>query len=373
MKVQIPSSLKVKIDIKKTTKKDDLLDKRDISHVNTYTQDQLYEHYISLLGKYSYKDKVLILGKTSSVNKFRHKVKNLSKDLPSLKFVKLDKFTKASLSKTLTNKIAKETSAILITEDDPEYLRTLILWLDSSRTMKNIPMLFKESSNVFHEVSRKYERYPADIGFVDENLDYKQLNQIYAKSLEIFEQKCMVRDTWDMFQALHSIKDVSGDIIETGSYYGHSGWLLYKINDYLSKKKRKLYLCDTFQEFPRELSGLDSIWKGTHKVDYKKVEPIFSKIPSVTLVKGDIRDTLPEMPRRKYCFIYIDLDSNAATSFALKTLYPQLGKGGIVFCQDYGKPHLLGARLAIDYFFEKKKVVYGFMSFFSGCKIFVKP
>jgi hypothetical protein len=208
-------------------------------------------------------------------------------------------------------------------------------------------------------------------------------NTIYDQSLDIFglktpyfqyTAKCDVRDYMDLSQLILNVvkNNIDGDIAEFGSYKGHSGFLISEILKQLGSEK-KLYMFDTFEEFPKEDIGIDAFWSNTHKVEFDEVKSRLAFQDNVTLVKGDFTITFKDQNLEKLSFIYVDCDSYRATKFLIEELFEQvLVRGGYMVFEDYGHPALLGNRLAIHQYFDNKRNCFKFFSHFSGYYIVVK-
>jgi predicted O-methyltransferase YrrM len=210
--------------------------------------------------------------------------------------------------------------------------------------------------------------------YLTNQFDDGLFEDIYRYSLTKVKRKCQIRDAYDLFQCLEQSKDIAGDIIEFGTYEGHSGLLMA---EYIKKKNlpKKLYLCDTFKEFPKFDYGIDKPWSHFHNKNFNfaHVKSIFKPYEFVTFVKGDFRETLRHIPCDSFSFAYVDCDSYEATRFVSDFIYPKLSAGGCIVFEDYGHHSLLGARRAVDEFTtENRNNLFSFFSFFSGLKIVIK-
>jgi predicted O-methyltransferase YrrM len=247
----------------------------------------------------------------------------------------------------------------------------------------NVPFEYVCIPKTEYGALEKYDNYNK-FSFVSPLLlSEVKFNKIYEDSIEKFElnnayfhytAKCDVRDYMDLNQILSHVyqNKVPGEIAEFGSYKGHSGFLMAEVLKALNLEK-KIYLFDTFQEFPSENIGIDSFWSNTHKVDFEQVKSKFHDFKNVILVKGDFTKTLPETSIDKLCFIYVDCDSFRATKFLNDNLFEQkLSPGGVMVFEDYGHPALLGNRLAIHNYFDTRKDCFRFFSQFSGYYIVTK-
>lgn len=197
---------------------------------------------------------------------------------------------------------------------------------------------------------------------------------IYQESLQYFEQKCGLRDYLDLYQLIKSVVDngVPGDIAEFGSYRGHSGWLIARSLEALGSDKQ-LFMFDTFEAFPEEAYGVDHFWSATHTVDFEQVSAKFADRSNVTLVRGDFTQTLADSPVSALALAYVDCDSYRATRYLLDALPTQyLSQHGILVCEDYGHPALLGNRAAVHEALDTHAGWFRYFSQFSGLYIAVK-
>jgi predicted O-methyltransferase YrrM len=208
-------------------------------------------------------------------------------------------------------------------------------------------------------------------------LDQPNPYEIYEESLLHFEQKCGMRDFLDLYQLLRSVCDnnVPGDIAEFGSYRGHSGYLIARTLQALGSRKH-LYMFDTFAAFPEELTGIDYYWSDTHDVSFAEVRAKFRDLENVHLVRGDFIETLPQSDLGHLALAYVDCDSYRATRYLLDALLPhRMSPRGLLVCEDYGHPALLGHRVAVHESLESlgpADACFRFFSQFSGFYIVVK-
>ena len=191
---------------------------------------------------------------------------------------------------------------------------------------------------------------------------------IYAESLRLFEQKCGLRDYLDLYQALRELtrREVPGDIAEFGSYRGHSGWLIARTLQAFGSQ-RTLWMFDMFESFPSEQLGIDQFWSKTHHVDFDEVQRKLAGFTNVRLVKGDFTRTLPASGLPQLALGYIDCDSYRGTRYLLEALSGErLAVGGMLICEDYGHPALLGNRLAVHETMDGRRDYAHHYSQFSG-------
>lgn len=197
---------------------------------------------------------------------------------------------------------------------------------------------------------------------------------LYEESLTRFEQKCGLRDYLDLYQLLKAVVDnrVPGDIAEFGSYRGHSGYLIAKTLQVLGSDKR-LFMFDTFEEFPAEALGVDHFWNKSHHVDFEDVRAKLANFNNVTLIKGDFTQTLASSGLGSVALAYVDCDSYRATRYLFDALLPEkLSLRGVLACEDYGHPALLGNRAAVHESLDARPGLFRFFCQFSGLYVVVK-
>ena len=218
------------------------------------------------------------------------------------------------------------------------------------------------------------DEYP-DTHFVSPVLlDAPSPYELYAESLQLFEQKCGLRDYLDLYQLLANVvrDQVPGDIAEFGSYRGHSGWLIARTLQALKSDKR-LWMFDMFEEFPKESAGVDHFWNRSHYVDFAEVQRKLAPFPNVTLVRGDFTRTLATSGVKQLALAYVDCDSYRATRYLFDVLWREhVVPGGLLVCEDYGHPALLGSRAAVHDVADARPG-FRFFSQFSGLYITLKP
>lgn len=197
---------------------------------------------------------------------------------------------------------------------------------------------------------------------------------IYRESLTHFEQKCGLRDYLDLYQLLRHVvtEDVPGTVAEFGSYRGHSGYLIARTLDALGSDKH-VHLFDTFEAFPTEPLGVDHFWSRTHEVDGAEVVAKLGGLSRVHLVQGDFAQTLPDSAVAPVALAHVDCDSYRATRLVLDELVSDaVSPGGVILCEDYGHPALLGSRTAVHDALAGARGWLRFFSQFSGCYVMVK-
>lgn len=147
---------------------------------------------------------------------------------------------------------------------------------------------------------------------------------------------------------------LEGDLVELGTYNGHTATLLAG----MARKLGKIaYVMDTFEGFhPGDLKGIDSA-AGAGVFGDTSLEAVRALVgdDNVRYVKGYFPDTARELPPDgRYCLVHIDCDLYAPIKSALDYFYPRMVPGGFLVIHDYSSLYWSGAEKAVDEFFADK-------------------
>ena len=142
--------------------------------------------------------------------------------------------------------------------------------------------------------------------------------------------------------------EIPGAIIEAGCFKGGGS---AKLSLAARQAGRRLYIFDSFEGIPDNTEEHENnIWGGQVKFakgDYagalEEVKGNVTKYgaPEVcTFVKGFFDETMPHFQER-LSVVYLDVDLVSSTRTCLKTLWPLLAPGGVLFSQDGQLPLVL--------------------------------
>ena len=280
----------------------------------------------------------------------------------SLKSNSLSDLSKYILKKLFNQKEKNQIDNIVLCYDDNSSIYKLIKILTANLKTKYRNLIYKVSLPT---------QYPPSLNYISSVFDDKLVFDIYRYSLAKCEVKCPLEDVLDLYQALIQTKNVQGEIAEFGTYRGHSGLVISEIVRRLNINK-KIFLCDTYKQFPYEHLGIDRFWSNTHKVNFISIKKMFSSYKNVSLIKGDFFDTIDKLLINHFSFVNVDCDSYRAVKLVTEKIFPRLSKGGIILFEDYGHVQCIGARYAIDEYFKNIKNYRKFFSGFSGSLIITK-
>jgi hypothetical protein len=145
---------------------------------------------------------------------------------------------------------------------------------------------------------------------------------------------------------------IPGDAAETGVWRGGASIFMRACLD----KKRKVYVCDSFQGLPFDPAEPEYVRIDFLKVSVDEVKKNFEKygqLENVEFVKGWFSDTLHLLPAKQFSIIRLDGDMYSSTMDALNALYFKLSVGGFCIIDDYLLPP---CAKAVNEFREKHQI-----------------
>ncbi|WP_338655530.1 TylF/MycF/NovP-related O-methyltransferase [Sporosarcina psychrophila] len=180
-------------------------------------------------------------------------------------------------------------------------------------------------------------------------------------------------------------EEVAGNIVEAGVFKGSSLIRFATFREIFGAAfTKKIIAFDSFGNFPdtdyeedkkhREnfikAAGTDSLTKS----EINEIIKLKKFGGEIELVKGDIRNTVPEYvnkhPELRISLLHIDVDVYEPTKVLLEELYSKVVKGGIVILDDYGV--FPGETQAVDEFFKNQDLEIKKFSFAATPCYFVK-
>ena len=145
---------------------------------------------------------------------------------------------------------------------------------------------------------------------------------------------------------------LSGNIAEVGVYKGGSAEIIAKSKN----KNKKLFIFDTFEGMPN-VNEKDNHHKKSDFKDtsFEKVKQALSSYENVFVYKGIFPEKNSEIIlNEKFSLVHLDVDIYESYKNCLEFFYPRLISGGLLILDDYNAPSCLGAKLAVDEFFNQK-------------------
>lgn len=146
-------------------------------------------------------------------------------------------------------------------------------------------------------------------------------------------------------------EQIEGDFIETGVWRGGAS-IFMKAVLYTLGSNKKIFVCDSFQGFPKSSNILDDEFDFLNDrrfaVSLDEVKGNFEKYDlldeNVIFVKGWFADTLSTL-QGPFSLLRLDGDLFSSTNDALRALYPKLIDGGFCIIDDYS---LSPCKAAVD-------------------------
>ena len=172
------------------------------------------------------------------------------------------------------------------------------------------------------------------------------------------------------WEIIKQTANVPGDIFEFGVFKATSFIRLCTFRDLLEPShSKKIIGFDIFGKFPinNDTSEVDKNFALKHDemagygLDLSEAKSILKrkKFSNISLVKGDVFETLPKYlednPHTKISLLHLDMDIYDPTKFVLENLWDRVVPGGIVMLDDYN--YIEGGTRAIDEFFLTKEKI----------------
>lgn len=138
-----------------------------------------------------------------------------------------------------------------------------------------------------------------------------------------------------------------GDFVECGTNKGFVASAIMHTLDWNSCGKR-FFLLDTWQgldvatlsDEEKKAGFVENsqkwIKEGIYETDFEAVTKNFSEWKNVSLIKGTIPATLPQITSDQIAFLHLDLNCSPPEIAALEYLWPKLVPGAMVLHDDYG-------------------------------------
>lgn len=154
---------------------------------------------------------------------------------------------------------------------------------------------------------------------------------------------------------------VAGDLLVAGVWKGGSSLFLQGLNRHFHLNK-KMWLADTFAGFIRESIQHDKdqaalgLFTGMLAANFPTphtVRQLFENQglweDKVTILQGDLADTLPNLNTSALALIHLDVDFYEPTYAALQATYHKLQPGGYIIMDDYGV-EMFNCKEAVEHF-----------------------
>ena len=206
--------------------------------------------------------------------------------------------------------------------------------------------------------------------------NYKSFNEfIFSNDTKILGK---LLHRFDFFS---KIKDLPGDIVEVGVFKGSGIATFSKFVDiYCPNSNKKIIGFDIFDpENSQKVLDKDDIRdKESMNIVYSRVNNSERTIESVTknldnmhinkkyqLIEGDIENTIPyflnDNPGFRISMLYIDVDIERPTYFALKYLWDRVLPGGVIVFDEF-EYHKFSESCGVEKFLKEKNIKFNLKS-----------
>jgi len=181
-------------------------------------------------------------------------------------------------------------------------------------------------------------------GIITQQIDprsNKKLNTSFTESFNLVpNQLKSLRDMYFRFEiliwAMKQTQGITGGgrtsgIVECGVWYGVLSKAL--INYFKNQDSRTFYLFDSWGEKNFVIKGFYK--KGNYKKDIYDIVKTRFKSDNVSLIRGELPNSLKNNLPKKVSLLLIDLNSGIVEIQVLKFCWPRIPKGGIIYIDDY--------------------------------------
>lgn len=211
--------------------------------------------------------------------------------------------------------------------------------------ISKIKMLF---SNDYIYLQKKDLTYSHDLLYTFHNADFLK-DPLFIESYRLGKEtdKGMLLGTYDIEWRIHVLcwaarhaQNLEGDFVDCGV---HTGIFARSVMHFIDFKKtnKQYYLLDTFEGLSEKYSTREEI-KRNQKMKYDDRSNIYEQVKetfkdfNVTIIKGAVPETLPQVSAEKICFLSVDMNCVGPEKDALEYFWDKIVPGGIIVLDDYG-------------------------------------
>lgn len=153
-----------------------------------------------------------------------------------------------------------------------------------------------------------------------------------------------------LWQAVRNAVSVPGSVAEIGSYRGGSAHFIAKSFIKLTGHEVPMHIFDTFEGHPTGAITPNDLFQSAGQfsgTDYDKVRVLLAPFTQLTIHKGDVSASLPQLADSRYRLVHIDTDLYQPTVVCLNYFGGRMSAGGIIIVDDYGAPKCPGIAQAV--------------------------
>lgn len=146
-----------------------------------------------------------------------------------------------------------------------------------------------------------------------------------------------------------TVKNLLGDVADLGAMRGGSSYVLRRL-----APEKRLLIFDTWEGTPYD-DPLCHHKKGEWKASLEDCKHLVGNSELTIYRRGVFPATVSVLDQvGRFCFVYVDMDTEQATHDAINTFWPCMVSGGKMVFDDYGWQPCAGVKKAVDEFFSAR-------------------
>jgi hypothetical protein len=142
-----------------------------------------------------------------------------------------------------------------------------------------------------------------------------------------------------------------GDFVECACYRGTTARIVCDYIRFADHPDRRYFLYDMFEHGP-ETKVQEMNDHGSHLFEFVKQR--FSDLPTVTVTKGRVPESLAQASPEKIAFMHLDVNNAMAEIGVLDLLFDRMAPGAILILDDYGWMGYRDQKLVEDGWFNER-------------------
>jgi len=186
-----------------------------------------------------------------------------------------------------------------------------------------------------------------------------RFREVYMDGRFIVIMPESMADVQQLENCARACRNLEGDIVEAGVYFGSSARLIMR---FFERTHKTIHLFDTFDVMPDAdpKHDMSERWEPKDDLSVEKVKMLLGDYDKQGLVKyhkGFFKDTFPEVEDKRFCFVHVDCDLYEGAKNACEFFYPRLVEHGVMMFHDYDVPAFPGMRKAVEEYFLYKSAL----------------
>ena len=148
-----------------------------------------------------------------------------------------------------------------------------------------------------------------------------------------------------MAEEFMSVMDLQGDVADLGAWRGGTSFVLRNI-----APDKHLHVFDTWEGTPYN-DPLCHHKRGEWAASLEDCKSLVGNSWLTNYLKGTFPSSAEVADLGRFCYVYIDMDTEQATRDAIEFFWPRMVKGGKMLIDDYGWEPCAGVKKAVDELF----------------------